>query len=103
MRRRSYPIILFSFGDEGSAARRVAGRDAETLLVLVRRAEKGVTAFDFVGGPAFRLAAYIGRLRKTGLDIKTLREAHDCGSHGRYVLRTPVEIHEVDTGEANEQ
>ncbi|GGK28226.1 winged helix domain-containing protein [Salinarimonas ramus] len=77
---------------------RVVGRDAETLLLLVRRGERGVTAFDFPGGPAFRLGAYVHDLRREGLGIRTEREPHDGGTHARYVLETPVTVIGVDVG-----
>ena len=41
---------------------------------------------------ALRLAHYIMELRRHGLDIETIHEAHPGGWHGRYVLHTPVEI-----------
>lgn len=68
----------------------VSGRIAQTLTLLVRRGERGVVAFDFPGGPAFRLAAYIHRLRELGLVIETKRDAHAGGTHGRYVLHSKV-------------
>jgi len=68
----------------------VSGRVAETLTLLIRRGPKGVAAFDFPGGPAFRLAAYVHSLRELGLVIETKREAHAGGTHGRYVLRSQV-------------
>lgn len=77
---------------------RVVGRDAETLLLLIRRGERGVTAFDFPGGPAFRLGAYIFDLRAEGLDIRTDREPHDGGTHARYTLMKPVEVIGIDVG-----
>lgn len=68
----------------------VSGRAAETLSLLTRRGAKGVVAFDFPGGPAFRLAAYVRSLRKIGLTIETKRDAHAGGTHGRYILHSQV-------------
>ncbi len=69
------------------------GQEAKTLLLLVEKGPVGVVAFDFRGGPPFRLPAYTWALNRSfGLAIDTLRESHDGGWHGRFVLRTPVEI-----------
>jgi hypothetical protein len=72
--------------------RTVAGRDAWLLKKLIERGERGVTAFDEIGP---RLSHYAFKLRKAGLLIETKDEAHGgafAGHHGRYVLRSPVEI-----------
>lgn len=76
----------------------VVGRDAETLLRLVERGAKGLTAFDFPGGPPFRLPAYVHDLRALGLSIITEREPHATGHHGVFTLQTPVRILRVVEG-----
>jgi hypothetical protein len=69
------------------------GQEGRTLLLLHEKASLGVVAYDFRGGPPFRLPAYTWSLmRKFGLNIETRRELHDGGWHGRFVLHTPVEI-----------
>ena len=69
------------------------GQEARTLLLLHTKGNAGVVAYDFAGGPPFRLPAYTWSLmRKFNLDIETQRELHDGGWHGRFVLHTPVEI-----------
>lgn len=102
MRKRQIPRVKFSAPDLSPTIQYICGRAAETLLLLARRGPEGVVAFDFPGGPAFRLSAYIKQLRDIGLEIVTLREPHDCGWHGRYVLRSTVSIEfvEWDSGEA---
>lgn len=75
---------------EGGMSLVVSGRAAQTLDLLMRRGAKGVVAFDFPGGPAFRLAAYVHSLRALGLTIETKRDAHAGGTHGRYVLHSKV-------------
>ncbi len=71
----------------------VRGQEARTLLLLVEKGATGVVAYDFRGGPPFRLPAYTWSLmRKHGLVIETQREKHDGGWHGRFVLHTPVQI-----------
>jgi hypothetical protein len=70
-----------------------SGQEAKTLLLLVEKGKTGVVAYDFRGGPPFRLPAYTWALmRRHGLIIETVREKHDGGWHGRFVLHTPVEI-----------
>ena len=71
----------------------VTGQEAHTLALLVEKGAAGVTAYDFRGGPPFRLPAYTHSLiRRHHLAIETRREAHDGGWHGRFVLHTPLEI-----------
>ena len=68
------------------------GRDAWALRKLIDNGERGVTAFDEVGP---RLSHYIFKLRRAGLNIETKDEAHSgafAGTHGRYVLRSRVEV-----------
>ncbi|WP_421695016.1 winged helix domain-containing protein [Aestuariivirga sp.] len=74
----------------------VTGRPAETLLSLVEAGPRGITSLEaFQAGWAVRLAAYVHRLRtECGLAIKTSREPHPGGSHGRYILQSPVELME---------
>ncbi len=101
--RRRYPKVLAKAGNCDFL--RVVGREAETLLGLVEKGEQGLRAYDFAGGPPFRLAAYVYDLRGMGLAIRTEREAHATGQHGVYVLETPVHIIEVlhaSTGEEGE-
>ncbi|MDE2446491.1 MAG: hypothetical protein KGO94_09945 [Alphaproteobacteria bacterium] len=75
------------------AIRKTIGQEAKTLLLLAEKGQRGVVAYDFTGGPPFRLPAYTWSLhRKHGLTIETRHENHDGGWHGRFVLHTPVEI-----------
>lgn len=74
-----------------------SGQEGRTLLLLHQKGTMGVVAYDFRGGPPFRLPAYTWSLmRNHGLVIETRREQHDCGWHGRFVLHTPIEIIAVD-------
>jgi hypothetical protein len=101
MRKRAHPIIEFVVAANDNHIQTATGRAAETLLTLVTRGEAGVTVFDFKGGPAYRLSAYIAALRDIPLSIITVREEHDCGWHARYVLHTTVRIISVK-GAAND-
>lgn len=74
------------------------GRDAWALQQLHAANENGCTPIDH---PAPRWSAYVHKLRKTGIVIETVHEAHGgqfAGSHGRYVLRTEITILEVEGG-----
>ncbi|MAZ02510.1 MAG: hypothetical protein CMN56_05170 [Sneathiella sp.] len=73
----------------------VRGQTAKCLLALVEAGEKGTTALE-TSSWALRFSAYCFDLRHNhGLSIRTDREPHDAGWHGRHVLETPVEIIEI--------
>jgi len=68
-------------------------KQIKTLKALVRRGYKGVTALELSNTWALRLADYVFQLRRGfDLNIETVREEHEGGWHGRYVLITNVEI-----------
>ena len=70
----------------------VEGQTGRALRALVSAGQKGVTALE-VCSWAYRFSAYCFDLRhKHGLTIETLKESHDGGWHGRYVLRSHVSI-----------
>jgi hypothetical protein len=73
---------------------RVLGQEARTLEALRCAGDAGVTAQE-ISSWALRLAHYCMKLRKLGLAIEMQREHHKGpvpGWHGRYFLKTPVEI-----------
>lgn len=73
------------------------GQTARALIALVEAGDHGCSALE-VSSWAYRFAAYCWELRhRYGLDIRTDREAHAGGWHGRHVLVTPVEIVSVET------
>jgi len=85
---RKFQLVFEAHG----VRRRVAGQTARALRVLIEAGSQGATALE-VSSWALRFAAYCFKLRHVhGLDIETVREAHDGGWHGRHVLRTPVQI-----------
>lgn len=97
MARRGYPRIKAWLPD-GSAIHPV-GREALTLILLVKKGDRGLRAYDFPGGPPFRLASYVCDLRNEfGLTIRTDYEKHGIGDHGVYTLEMPVRIELVDYG-----
>ena len=68
------------------------GRDAWTLWMLIAANENGVTPIE---RPAPRWSEYVRRLRRAGLIIETITEKHGGdykGSHGRYVMRSVVDV-----------
>ena len=70
----------------------VKGRDLWALRELIQAGERGCTPLERVGP---RWSAYIFNLRRLGLIIETIREAHGgqyAGHHARYVLRSRVRI-----------
>jgi hypothetical protein len=84
-----------AFACEGDARRpfTVRGQTARALHALVAAGPRGVTALDVSGTWAYRFAAYCHKLRtRYGLAIRTDRESHPGGWHGRHVLETPVVI-----------
>jgi len=84
---------------EGGTSRdfEVTGQNAKALLALVAAGPRGITSLE-CGTWAFRLAAYCHILRHDyGLAVRTEREEHPGGWHGRHVLETPVEILAVET------
>jgi hypothetical protein len=89
-RKPRYPQLVAAMPD-GSKLH-VVGREAETLIRLVEKGPRGLRAYDFPGGPPFRLGAYVHDLRRMGLFIITERERHATGLHGVYFLQTPVRI-----------
>ena len=69
-----------------------ARQPRRALAAMIIAGSKGVTALE-LSTWAYRLGAYVHTLRHDyGLTIETLREPHDGGWHGRYVLHTPCQI-----------
>jgi hypothetical protein len=99
--KRAYPKVVASVGD--GLKIHVSGREAETLLMLASSPFRRVQAYDFRGGPPFRLGAYVFDLRQMGLTIRTERVEHGIGWHAAYVLETPVTIIAVDDGQPKGQ
>ena len=68
------------------------GREAWCLAQLVTTADKGVTPIE---RPAPRWSHYVFKLRKLGLPVETIDEAHGGtyrGKHARYRLSVPLVI-----------
>lgn len=83
---------VFIRGDDTPSKFKLAGRNGWALAQLVRAGRAGITPLTH---PAPRWSAYVHNLRKMGLVIDTLTEEHEGdfpGFHGRYILRTPVNL-----------
>jgi winged helix domain-containing protein len=83
--------LLVQRADTGETLH-LKGREAWTLAHLIGAGDSGVIPLD---RPAPRWSAYVHTLRKRGLDIITVDEPHAgpySGTHGRYVLRTPLKV-----------
>jgi hypothetical protein len=87
------PMVTARVWHDGEArVIEVRGQTAKALVALVTAGEHGRTAKQ-VAGWAFRFAAYCHELRhRYDIDIRTDREEHPGGWHGRHVLVSPVEI-----------
>ena len=88
-------LSIWLHGEAGSSLATVRGRDAWALLQLMSAGEKGCTSID---NPAARWSGYIYNLRRLGIEIETVHEHQGGafpGSHGRYVLRSRVELAEA--------
>lgn len=71
---------------------RVEGRVAWTLLQLIEAGKVGCTPIE---RPAPRWSDYVFQLRALGVGIETILEKHAGpfpGNHGRYILRSSVEL-----------
>jgi hypothetical protein len=80
----------------------VRGQTAKALVALINGGDQGVTALEAATW-AYRFAAYCHELRtRHGLAIRTEREEHPGGWHGRHILETPVTIRLLADPEQNE-
>jgi hypothetical protein len=80
-------IVKAQIGETGSVVT-VRGCDAWALLELKAANDNGCTPIDH---PGPRWSGYVHKLRKAGIVIETIREAHGgpfSGQHARYVLRS---------------
>jgi len=69
----------------------LAGREEWALSHLISAGDEGCTPIDT---PGPRWSDYVFKLRKRGIDIATITEAHGgpyAGHHARYVLRSKIE------------
>lgn len=91
--------LVLHFRIVGSdAILKVRGQEARSLAALVAAGPRGITALE-VSTWALRLAHYAMKLRRLGLAIEMVKEPHEGPGgkhwHGRYILKSPVEVVEV--------
>lgn len=89
---RTIRIRRFDTGEELS----FAGRAAWALAKLATAGSKGCTPITH---PGPRWSHYTWLLRKAGLDVETIHEGHSgpySGHHARYVLKTALEVVEIE-------
>jgi len=85
-------VEAIALAPEGDRRFVVRGQTAKALIALVNSGDRGVTALEAATW-AYRLAAYCHDLRtRYGLAIRTEREEHPGGWHGRHVLETSVTL-----------
>ena len=87
------PKLAIQFRLPSGVVREARGREAETIAALVDAGPRGITSLEaFRAGWAVRLAAYVHDLKTMGVPIRTSRERHAGGIHGRYSLESQIEI-----------
>jgi hypothetical protein len=88
------PVIEMTLLFDGQQLQ-IIGREAWMLDLLMTRGDKGVTTIEV---PGARMSHYVMKLRRMGLVIETVDERHSgpfAGSHGRYLLRSPITVLKV--------
>jgi hypothetical protein len=89
------PIIEITIELVGGERKTFRGRDAWALGELIRGGLIGCTPIE---RPAPRWSHYIYKLRRGGLIVETIDEAHGgaySGQHARYVLRSSLKVIEI--------
>jgi hypothetical protein len=84
-------------GSDGAQVMDLKGREEWALSNLLAAGESGCTPIDH---PGPRWSDYVFKLRRRGVDIATITEAHGGpykGTHARYVLQSKVERLSGDT------
>lgn len=92
MRGAASLSIKFRIGGPEGRIVTVNGRVAWALDQLMQAGARGATPITHA---APRWSHYIFKLRREGVSIETIDEAHGgafAGSHARYILRSPVRV-----------
>lgn len=77
--------------DGGMQILELTGREEWALSQLIAAGDRGCTPIDT---PGPRWSDYTFKLRRRGINVETITEAHGgpyAGHHARYVLRSKVE------------
>lgn len=102
--KKKKPFIICTVQDKSGAVPlfpdrsiMVTGKEATTLHHLIKAGGKGITALEMSNTWALRLAAYVHRLRSLySFNIDTVREEHEDGHHGRYILRDNLSVSQTN-------
>lgn len=90
---QDYIYIQYKFNGEIVKRKVTLPKQIKTLNALVDGGIKGITALELSNTWALRLADYVFQIKRgLGIDIETVREEHEGGWHGRYVLISDVQI-----------
>jgi len=84
-------------GDGSMQIIELAGREEWALSHLIAAGDHGCTP---ITTPGPRWSDYVFKLRRRGVDVETITEAHAgpyAGHHARYVLRSRVERPQAGT------
>ena len=98
-RRRAIQSLTVMIKPDGGIVT-VVGRDAWALQQLLDAGENGCTPLH---NPAPRWSHYIFKLRQAGIVVETIHEDHGgpyAGTHGRYVLRSDIQVLRETSSEA---
>jgi hypothetical protein len=88
------PVVELTVSLEGRDIRFIK-REAWMLHLLMDRGERGVTTLEV---PGVRMSHHVMKIRRKGIVVETVDERHSgpfAGSHGRYVLRSPITVLKV--------
>ncbi len=89
------PITGLTVVCDDDAPKYFRGRDAWALAELINAGAAGVTPID---RPAPRWSHSVWKLKRAGIVVETIHERHGgafSGTHARYVLRSAVQVIEV--------
>jgi hypothetical protein len=93
--RQDDPVIEITVILNGQEITVRPARVAFAVHALIERGERGVTPLEWIGP---RWSDYCFKAKKLGFNIETVHEGHSgpfAGRHGRYVLRSDVELLKV--------
>lgn len=93
--KNNHPIVEITVELDGGERKTFRGRDAWALGELISGGLVGCTPIE---RPAPRWSHYVFKLRRGGLNVETIDEAHGGafrGQHARYLLRSPLRVIEI--------
>ena len=97
-KRKAFAVVVRLLPD--GAPMKIVGRDGSALHQLYLASIGGCTP---LACPGPRWSHYVFKLRRMGIDIETLNEAHGgqfSGHHARYILRSAISLLIADDNQA---